>query len=105
MDNFKPIFDQVAVNGILGDPHGIPAYGYARVSSDDQAEEGRSGLPRQLEHIHEVALKKGLCITFDCMYFDDASGFDFQNRPGLTALRNEYRHPGAKPTSTSSLSI
>jgi site-specific DNA recombinase len=80
--------------GYIGAAHGQPAYAYVRVSSDGQAEEGRSGLPRQLLHIHELALKgvpeqkiPPLQVAWNMVYADDGySGFEFRNRPALTAL-------------------
>ena len=88
---FRPAFDALATNDVIGDPAGRLAYAYVRVSSDDQAEEGRSGLPRQIEHIHEAALKYGYRITWDLVYADDFTGFDFESRPSLSNLRREYR--------------
>ena len=49
---FKPEFDKLAANGVIGDPSGQIAYAYIRVSGDEQADEGRSGLPRQIAHVH-----------------------------------------------------
>ena len=80
--------------GYIGSAHGLPAYAYVRVSSEAQTEEGQSGLPRQLLHIHELALKglpekriPPLKITWDMVYADEGfSGFEFRNRPALTAL-------------------
>ena len=46
--------------GYIGAAHGQPAYAYVRVSTEGQTDEGRSGLPRQLLHIHELALKLSL---------------------------------------------
>lgn len=85
--------------GYLGDANGIAAYAYVRVSGDAQAEEGRSGLPRQLWHIHEVAQKgvpeqgiPPLRITWDMVYADEGySGFEFRNRPALNALLNDIQ--------------
>ena len=90
---FRPEFDALAEGGCIGDPKGRPAYAYMRVSDAIQAEEGRSGLPRQLHHIHEIASKKGLRITWDLLYADDSSGFDFEDRPALSLLRREYKSP------------
>jgi hypothetical protein len=59
----KKEFDKLAADGVLGDPDGEPSGAYLRVSSSGQAEEGRSGLPRQLEHIHEKALESNLGST------------------------------------------
>ena len=61
----------------------------AEQRSDEQADEGRSGLPRQLEHCHEVADKQGYRITWDMVLADDASGFEFRNRPALNRLLRE----------------
>lgn len=90
---FMTEFDILATNGAIGNPHGELAYGYLRVSSSGQAEEGRSGLPRQIAHVHEAALKHGLKIPRDFIFADDDSGFDFANRPDLSKLRQEYRSP------------
>ena len=88
---FKTEFDALAINGAIGYPTGELAYGYLRVSSAGQAEEGRSGLPRQIMHVHEAALKNGLKITWDCLFADDDSGFVFADREELSRLRNEYK--------------
>src|SRR5215212_3799639 len=87
----KDEFDRIAVNGVLGDPDGKPAYAYLRVSSTGQAEEGRSGFPRQLLHVHEKAHQLHLCITWELVFFDDHTGFEFRDRPALTALRELIR--------------
>ncbi|MCC7209326.1 MAG: recombinase family protein, partial [Anaerolineae bacterium] len=88
-------FEAIAVNGAIGDPSGKPAYAYMRVSTPEQAEEGRSGIPRQVQHIHEVAKQKGYRIAWDQVFMDDDSGYEFRTRTGLTALRREYM--GGKP--------
>lgn len=90
---FQPAFDTLATNGVIGDPNGQFAYAYIRVSSDDQADEGRSGLPRQIQHIHEVAREKGYKISWDLVYADDHTGFAFEDRPALSTLRNELQNP------------
>ena len=90
---FKEIFSSLATDGVLGDSRGELAYAYLRVSSSDQADEGRSGLPRQMIHIHDVAQSRGYKIPWDCIYADDDSGYEFVNRPELTKLRNEYKSP------------
>lgn len=90
---FKPAFDKLATNNVIGDPYGKPAYAYIRVSGDDQADDGRSELPRQIAHIHEIAQEKGYRIDWDCVFADDFSGFTFEDRPGLTQLRKEYASP------------
>lgn len=77
-------------NGVLGDPQGELSYGYARVSSSTQVEEGASGLPRQLAHIHEAALRDKLYVPFDFLFVDSGfSGFEFENRPAIIKLRYE----------------
>lgn len=77
---------------VLGDPDGQSAYGYARVSSAQQAEEGASGLPRQILHIHKAAKRHRLAIPFDMLFVDDGySGFEFVDRPAFTKLRHELR--------------
>ena len=79
-------------HGVLGNQQGTIAYGYARVSSALQAEEGASGLPRQLTHLHEAALRERLFIPFDLVFVDDGySGFRFADRPAFTRLRYELR--------------
>ncbi len=92
-DFFRSAFDALAINGALGHPNGEMAYGYLRVSSSGQAEEGRSGLPRQIAHIHETASKHRLKIPWEYIFADDDSGFDFVHRPELSRLRQEYRNP------------
>lgn len=77
---------------VIGDPSGQSAYGYARVSSLHQSEDGASGLPRQILNIHKAAKKSGLAIRFEDLYVDDGyTGFEFNNRPALTKLRYEVR--------------
>jgi site-specific DNA recombinase len=88
---FKPAFDSLASNGYLGDPSGKLAYAYIRVSSDEQADEGRSGLPRQISHIHEIACEKKLKISWDLVFADDYTGFEFERRPELSRLRREFK--------------
>jgi site-specific DNA recombinase len=91
-DYFKKAFDDLAIGGYIGDPSGRLAYAYIRVSSDDQAEEGRSGLPRQIAHCHEIATKRGYRIPWDLVFADDATGFEFEDRPSLAELRQEYKN-------------
>jgi site-specific DNA recombinase len=85
---FKPVFDSLAIDGYIGAPYGELAYCYLRVSTPGQAEEGRTGLPRQISHIHEIAQKEGYRIPWDFVFADDHSGFDFQDRPALNNLLN-----------------
>ena len=89
---FKEAFDQAAINGFIGDPNGLEANGYLRVSSDQQANEGRSGLPRQILHVHEAGLREGYCIPWDRIYADDESGFTLE-RPALNKLINDLNDP------------
>lgn len=78
--------------GVLGNPAGTIAYAYARVSSLVQTEDGASGLPRQLQHIHKAALRNNLYIPFDFLFADQGySGFEFADRPAFTRLRHELR--------------
>ncbi len=93
---FKTEFDALATNDAIGHPGGEIAYGYLRVSSAGQADEGRSGLPRQIMHMHEAALNNGLKIPWYCLYADDDSGFEFAARPELSCLRQEYKSPNRK---------
>jgi site-specific DNA recombinase len=88
---FQEAFDQLAKDGCIGDPNGELAYAYLRVSSAGQAEEGRSGLPRQILHCHEVALQRSLKVPWELVFADDHSGFEFRDRPELTRLREEYK--------------
>ncbi len=90
---FKTEFDALAQNGTIGHPEGQPAFAYLRVSSAGQADEGRSGLPRQMMHIHEVAFEHRLKISWQRVFADDDSGFEFDNRPNLTRLRMAYKSP------------
>ena len=87
---FKDVFDELAINGHIGDPNGKPAYAYLRVSSSEQAEDGRSGLPRQIRHVHDISLKQGLKIAWDRVFADDHTGFEFRDRPSLSLLRRDY---------------
>ncbi len=90
---FKPVFDELATDGCIGAPNGQPAYAYIRVSGDEQADEGRSGLPRQIKHVHEAACKHGYRIPWELVFADDYTGFEFEGRPQLTLLREELRTP------------
>jgi site-specific DNA recombinase len=87
----KDEFDRIAACGVLGDPEGKNAYAYLRVSSQGQAEEGRSGFPRQLLHVHEKACQLHLCIRWELVFFDDHTGFEFRDRPALNNLRELVR--------------
>ncbi len=89
----KNEFDRIATQGVLGDPTGTAAFGYLRVSSTGQAEEGRSGFPRQLLHVHEKAYQLHLSIPWELVFFDDHTGFEFRDRPALTRLRELVRSP------------
>ncbi|MEM7132173.1 MAG: recombinase family protein [Chloroflexota bacterium] len=93
---FKEAFDRNATDGVLGDPLGIQGYAYLRVSSSAQAEEGRSGLPRQIARIHEAAANAGIYIPWELVYADDHTGFEFQGRPELSRLRAEYTRPNRR---------
>ena len=84
----KDEFDRQSIGGVLGDPDGQPAMAYLRVSSIGQAEEGRTGFPRQLVHVHEKARTLRLAIPWNLLFFDDHTGFAFRDRPALTRLRN-----------------
>lgn len=88
---FKTEFDALAVDNAIGHPNGELAYGYLRVSSAGQAEEGRSGLPRQIMNVHEAASKHGLKIPWEFLFADDDSGFEFVERPALSRLRQEIK--------------
>jgi site-specific DNA recombinase len=90
---FQSEFNRLSDNGALGDPRGIPAWAYIRVSSEKQGDDGRSGLPRQIQHIHEVAKREGYCITWERVYADEHTGFEYQDRPALSRLRKAYEHP------------
>jgi site-specific DNA recombinase len=95
-DFFKEVFDQFATDGYLGDPHGKPSCAYLRVSSAGQMEDGRSGLPRQLAHVHEIASQKGYRVPWELVFADDHTGFEFKDRPDLTRLRTEYKSPNRR---------
>lgn len=84
------ILNQLAPNNVLGDPRGIPAAAYIRVSSEEQAKEGRDGLPRQIQHISEIAAQKGYRIDLADVYADDDSGFEYEYRFALNRLRRDY---------------
>lgn len=90
---FKAEFDALATDNAIGQPNGELAYGYLRVSSAGQAEEGRSGLPRQIMNVHEAAARHGLKIPWEYLFADDDSGFEFADRPDLSRLRQEYKSP------------
>ena len=91
----NPIFRKFAASrsGDLGNPHGELAYAYIRVSTAGQAEEGRSGLPRQLEHVNEKAHQLNLRVPYRLLFADDHTGFEFQNRPDLQRLIAEVSQP------------
>ena len=93
---FRDEFNRYATDGVLGDPQGMPAYAYLRVSSSAQAEEGRSGLPRQIARVHEVAAQSAVYVAWELVYADDHTGFQFVDRPALSQLRIEYTRPGRK---------
>jgi site-specific DNA recombinase len=90
----KEVFDSFSTNNFIGEQNGDLAYCYLRVSSSGQAEGESSGFPRQIQHIHEVAKQKGFKISWDQVFADDQSGFDFEDRPELSRLRKEYRSKG-----------
>jgi len=92
----KEVFDQLSVNGFVGDYHGELAYCYLRVSSSGQAEEGRSGLPRQIMHVHETAVKHKLKIPWELVFADDHTGFQFRDRPDLNRLRQNFKLPSRR---------
>lgn len=92
-------FERLAIGGFIGDPRGKPAYAYIRVSSDGQADEGRSGLPRQIQHIHEIAQREGYFVSLDMVFADDYSGLiDFEPRPELSKLRREFKSTQRRAT-------
>lgn len=88
---FKAEFDALATHNAIGHHNGELAYGYLRVSSAGQADEDRSGLPRQIMNVHEAAVRHGLKIPWEYLFADDDSGFEFANRPDLSRLRQEYK--------------
>ena len=90
---FRDYFEAAATAGVLGEPDGQLAYAYLRCSSSGQVEEGRSGLPRQLQHVAEVARANKLKITWETLYFDDHTGFEFEDRPALSQLRQAAQQP------------
>lgn len=78
--------------GCLGNPQGALSYAYARVSSASQIEDGTSGIPRQLHHIHKAALRDDLLIPYELLFVDEGySGYEFVDRPAFTKLRHELR--------------
>ncbi|MEM7127028.1 MAG: recombinase family protein [Chloroflexota bacterium] len=90
---FQDEFNRHASDGVLGDPQGKPGYAYLRVSTSAQAEEGRSGLPRQIARVHEIAAQSEIRISWDMVFADDHTGFEFTGRPELSRLRAEYTRP------------
>jgi site-specific DNA recombinase len=91
LENYKNLFDSLATDGFIGDRHGKLAYCYLRVSSSGQAGEGTSGLPRQIQHIHDVAVQKGYRVPWDLVFADEHTGFEFKDRIELSRLRREYK--------------
>lgn len=90
-NDLQKVFAELATDGVLGDPHGELAYCYVRVSSAGQAEEGKSGLPRQIMHVHQVAEQERFMIPWELVFADDHTGFEFEDRPALTRLRHEFK--------------
>lgn len=90
---FQESFNNLADNCVIGNPQGRLGFAYLRVSSTGQAEEGRSGLPRQIARIHEVSLKENIAIPWNMVFADDHTGFEFRDRPALNKLRNAYTNP------------
>jgi site-specific DNA recombinase len=88
---FRQEFYSLATDGFIGDPNGELSFGYMRVSSKGQAEEGKSGLPRQIEHIHMKALEEHYKLSWDMIFADDHTGFEFEDRPQLQILLKEIR--------------
>jgi site-specific DNA recombinase len=82
---FQEEFNRHAINGFIGDPNGVDAYAYLRVSTDRQADEDQSGLPRQIEHVHEAAVREGCRVAYENVFADDESGFILE-RPELNRL-------------------
>lgn len=93
---FQEEFNRHATAGALGDPNGMLGYAYIRVSTSAQAEEGRSGLPRQIARVHEVAAQENICIPWELVFADDHTGFEFVGRPELSRLRQEYARPNRR---------
>ncbi|MGB7339309.1 MAG: recombinase family protein [Phototrophicaceae bacterium] len=89
---FKQIesaFEEVANDNYLGDPYGRNAYVYIRVSTEEQSDNQRSGLARQVINCHKIAKEKGYRVSWDWIYSDHSSGFRFDDRDGLSSLRNQ----------------
>lgn len=83
------VLRQVASGQTLGDQTGRPAYAYLRVSSEEQASEEASGLPRQLARIGEKARAEGLSVPEDMVLLDDGfSGYEY-SRPAINVLVGE----------------
>jgi len=91
LQSLQTTLDRLQTAGAIGDPDGKLAYAYIRVSSDEQAEEGAGGLPRQIQHIHEVAQLSGLHIPISNIFADDFTGFEYRDRPELTRLRYKFK--------------
>lgn len=89
MHTIDRLLDEVAGRARLGAELGKPAYAYLRVSTEEQAAEEASGLPRQLERIVERAAAEGLFVPRDMVFLDDGfSGYEY-HRPGINALLAE----------------
>ena len=93
---FQDEFDRHATDNALGDPNGVLGYAYLRVSSSGQAEEGRSGLPRQIARVHEAAAREGIKIPWEMVFADDHTGFQFEDRPEFSKLRDEFTRPNRR---------
>jgi site-specific DNA recombinase len=93
---FKAEFDRLATDGYIGALNGRLGYAYLRVSSSGQAEEGRTGLPRQIQRLHEVAAQHGIRISWELVFADDHTGFEFRDRPELSRLRSTIKQPKRK---------
>lgn len=93
LKDLKEVFDSLADNGVIGDPIGKAGYGYLRVSTEEQAAEGRSGLTRQLRAIAARAAASGWAITWDRLLSDESSGFSFEDRASLQKLLKQDALP------------
>lgn len=87
---FQDEFNRHQQEGYIGDPNGENGYGYLRVSSDGQTNEDRYGIPRQIENLHNAALRDNVRISWEWIYGDDESGYT-TDRPALQELLETSR--------------
>ncbi len=83
MTDLNAAFNNLTVNGSLGDPHGIVPYAYRRASTERHAEES-SRFPRLLESFRNAARRDHPRIYSDVILIDRwLTGFEIEHGPAL----------------------